>query len=226
MKIMKKIVIVAQFLLVAGIGLVFNGCSENDKPLSQMTRGRSVELDADTIQVFEGLTITFQMLNADSLPVTNFKEGENITFRLVVTNSRKENVTLPNTQVMLGENVFHIYTSQGEDIGLPWDSRVCFGLANLVTSPGQSYQFLCPAFGELEDPDKFNSASYYPKANPWGTWCVFFKTAYVRKPLSRGNYYTEFEINLNDEDPSPKDGIKNVSKGYKGVMCRKNFKIE
>lgn len=223
---MKKIVIVAQFLLVAGIGLVFNGCSENDKPLSQMTRGRSVELDADTIQVFEGLTITFQMLNADSLPVTNFKEGENITFRLVVTNSRKENVTLPNTQVMLGENVFHIYTSQGEDIGLPWDSRVCFGLANLVTSPGQSYQFLCPAFGELEDPDKFNSASYYPKANPWGTWCVFFKTAYVRKPLSRGNYYTEFEINLNDEDPSPKDGIKNVSKGYKGVMCRKNFKIE
>jgi hypothetical protein len=226
MEIMKKIVIVAQFLLVIGIGLVFNACDENDRPLRQMARGRSVELDADTVQVFEGLTVTFQMLNADSLPVTNFKEGENITFRLVVTNSRKENVTLPNTRVMLGENVFHIYTSQGEDMGLPWDSRVCFGLANLVTSPGQSYQFLCSAFGGLEDPDKFNSASYYPGADPWGTWCVFFKTEYVRKPLSRGNYYTEFEINLNDEDPNPEDGIKNVSKGYKGVMCRKDFKIE
>ena len=125
---MKKIVIVAQFLLVIGIGLVFNACDENDRPLRQMARGRSVELDADTVQVFEGLTVTFQMLNADSLPVTNFKEGENITFRLVVTNSRKENVTLPNTRVMLGENVFHIYTSQGEDMGLPWDSRVCFDL--------------------------------------------------------------------------------------------------
>lgn len=223
---MKKIIIVAQILLVAGMGLMFSGCSENDRSLKRMTPKESAVLDADTVQVFEGLTVTFQMLNADSLPVTTFKEGENITFRLVVTNSRKENVTLPNTRVMLGENVFHIYTSQGEDMGLPWDSRVCFGLANLATSPGQSYQFLCSAFGGLEDPDKFNSASYYPGADPWGTWCVFFKTEYVRKPLSRGNYYTEFEINLNDEDPSPKDGIKNVSKGYKGVMCRKDFKIE
>lgn len=223
---MRKVFYIAQFLLVIGIGLALNACNENDVPLKQMAHRGSVELDADTVQVFEGLTVTFQMLNADSLPVTNFKEGENIIFRLVVTNSRKENVTLPNTQVMLGENVFHIYTSQGEDMGLPWDSRVCFGLANLVTSPGQSYQFLCPAFGELEDPDKFNSASYYPGADPWGSWCVFFKTEYVRKPLSRGNYYTEFDINLNDEDLNPKDSIKNVSKGYKGVMCRKNFKIE
>jgi len=223
---MRKVLYVVPFLLIIGIGLAFNACDENDKPLRQMAREGSVELDADTVQVFEGLTVTFQMLNAESLPVTTFEEGENITFRLVVTNSRKENVTLPNTHVMLGENVFHIYTSQGEDIGLPWDSRVCFGLANLVTLPGQSYQFLCPAFGELEDPDKFNSASYYPGADPWGSWCVFFKTEYVRKPLPRGNYYTEFEINLNDEDSSPKDSIKNVSKGYKGVMCRKDFRIE
>ena len=41
----------------------------------------------------------------------------------------------------------------------------------------------------------------------------------TRKPLPKGSYYTQFEINLNN-------GVENPSKGYKGVMCRKEFRIE
>lgn len=216
----RKLVMLILSLLVAGAGLVFTACSsDNDEPKPDVPQEPSVKLDADTIQVFEGLTVKFQMLNADSLPVTTFKEGENITFMLVVTNSREEMVAIPNIIDMLGTNTFNIYTAQGEDLGRPWDARIGLGLANLETQPGQYYQITCPAFGEVENPLMFDSASYNPWADPWGTWCIFFKTEYARKPLPKGSYYTQFEINLNN-------GVENPSKGYKGVMCRKEFRIE
>ena len=214
----RKLVMMILSLLVAGTGLVFTACSSDDSK-QNVPPEPSVKLDPDTIQVFEGLTVKFQMLNADSLPVTTFKEGENITFMLVVTTSREEMVTIPNIIDMLGTNTFNIYTAQGEDLGRPWDARIGLGLANLETQPGQYYQITCPAFGEVENPLMFDSASYNPWADPWGTWCIFFKTEYARKALPKGSYYTQFEINLNN-------GGENPSLGYKGVMCRKEFRIE
>ena len=200
-------------LLVAGTGLVFTACSSDDSK-QNVPPEPSVKLDPDTIQVFEGLTVKVQMLNADSLPVTTFKEGENITFKLVVTNDRDTKVALPNTVVILGNDAFHIYTSQGADIGLPWDARYTYGLANQSYEPGQSRTVLCDAFGEMVDVSAIN-----PPTSVTDTWCIFFKTEYARKALPKGSYYTQFEINLNN-------GGENPSLGYKGVMCRKEFRIE
>ena len=213
---MNELKMICLSLLVTGI--VLTACSENDKPLTRvMPQGEDVVLDADTLQVFEGITVKFQMLNADTLPVTTFKEGEDITFRLVVTNSRDEEVAIPASLALIGGDAFHIYTAQGEDIGRPWDSRIPFGLGTLIPRPGQSYQFLCPAFGEKEEePD---ITHYFPGADPWGSWVLFYKSDYARNPLPKGSYYTEFEINLNN-------GSENPSLGYKGVLCRKDFRIE
>jgi len=124
----RKLVMMILSLLVAGTGLVFTACSsDNDEPKPDVPQEPSVKLDPDTIQVFEGLTVKFQMLNADSLPVTTFKEGENITFMLVVTNSREEMAAIPSIIDMLGTNTFNIYTAQGEDLGRPWDARIGVG---------------------------------------------------------------------------------------------------
>lgn len=209
----RKLVMMILSLLVAGTGLVFTACSSDDSK-QNVPPEPSVKLDPDTIQVFEGLTVKFQMLNADSLPVTTFKEGENITFKLVVTNDRDTKVALPNTVVILGNDAFHIYTSQGADIGLPWDARYTYGLANQSYEPGQSRTVLCDAFGEMVDVSAIN-----PPTSVTDTWCIFFKTEYARKALPKGSYYTQFEINLNN-------GGENPSLGYKGVMCRKEFRIE
>ena len=84
---MKKISFMVMSLLLAG--MAFTACSSDD----DMQVKENVVLDADTLQVFDGFDVKFQMLDAQGRPVTKFKEGENFTFKLAVINKQKE--TLP-----------------------------------------------------------------------------------------------------------------------------------
>lgn len=207
-------------LLLAGMGMACIACSGDDTPVETTKPKETVKLDADTIQVFEGFTIKFQMLNASGLPVTTFKEGEDITFKLVITNSRDDRAAIPGVvgseYPLIGNNTFNIYSVQGEDLGHPWDWRYGRGLGNLILKPGQSIPFLCSAFGQDEyDPRRDNPEKYLLG----DSWCAFIKTDYPRTPLPKGQYYTKFEINLNSGGFDP-------SSGYKGVECRKDFRIE
>jgi len=87
---MKKLNLMFMSLLMAGMGIAFTACSsDNNDP-----KPEELVLDADTLQVFDGFDVKFQMLNAQGRPVTKFKEGENITFKLAVTNKQKETFEL------------------------------------------------------------------------------------------------------------------------------------
>ena len=108
---MKKISFMVMSLLLAG--MAFTACSSDD----DMQVKENVVLDADTLQVFDGFDVKFQMLDAQGRPVTKFKEGENITFKLAVTNKQKETFDLPST--FIGMDAFHIFSTSGNDLGLP-----------------------------------------------------------------------------------------------------------
>ena len=200
---------------MAGAGLVVTACSNEDEDsVIQATReggdasrtetivsaADSVVLDADTLKVFEDYEAKFQLLNADNLPVTTFKEGENFTFALTVINSGNELFELPlDVQNM---EFFPIYADDGTYQGLPWDYITQFGIGVAYLNPKESISFTCKAFGERDDDTDFSSS--HPQI-------AFLKTI-DKSPLPKGKYYTEFELKLNNED--------------EGVICKKAFSIE
>ena len=117
---MKKLNLMFMSLLMAGMGMAFTACSsDNNDP-----KPEEVVLDADTLQVFDGFDVKFQMLDAQGRPVTKFKEGENFTFKVVVTNKQKETFELPST--FIGDDIFHIFSANGADLGKPWDAVAYF----------------------------------------------------------------------------------------------------
>ena len=195
---MKKISFMVMSLLLAG--MAFTACSSDD----DMQVKENVVLDADTLQVFDGFDVKFQMLDAQGRPVTKFKEGENITFKLAVTNKQKETFDLPST--FIGMDAFHIFSTSGNDLGLPWDAVVQKGISAYFLHQSESATVSCQAFGKKDEEIPFESKLDFARYKD-------------RNPLPKGSYYTQFELNLNAQGKTP-------SEGAKGIVCRKAFTIE
>ena len=50
----------------------------------------------------------------------DFKEGDNIIFRLEIKNDTDEDAILPPFSEVLGPDVFSVYSQEGEKIRIPW----------------------------------------------------------------------------------------------------------
>ena len=197
--------------LMAAIGLVFTACSSDDEKTTPVPDEPTVELDADTIKVYDNIGVKFQLLNSRNQAVTSFKQGENIIFKLVITNDRKNAVNYPTLMNIIGKDLFRIYSSAGEDLGVPWDYAHGSGVGNTILEPGDSLYFPCPAFGPAIDIEKWKGDNSDKSLD--------FAKESSREYLPSGTYYTKFSINLYE------DSI-NANRGEKYVECRKEFKIE
>ena len=195
---MKKISFMVMSLLLAG--MAFTACSSDD----DMQVKENVVLDADTLQVFDGFDVKFQMLDAQGHPVTKFKEGENITFKLAVTNKQKETFELITD--FIGMDAFHIFSTSGNDLGLPWDAVVAKGFPVFRLHQSESAIVSYQAFGKKDEEIPFESKLDFARYKD-------------RNPLPKGSYYTQFELNLNAQGKTP-------SEGSKGIVCKKSFTIE
>ena len=195
---MKKLNLMVMSLLMAG--MAFTACSNDD----DMQVKENVVLDADTLQVFDGFDVKFQMLDAQGRPVTKFKEGENFTFRLAVINKQKETFELLTD--FIGMDAFHVFSASGDNYGLPWDAVVQMGMAVYFLHQSESATVSCRAFGKNGD------------ERPILTRLSLVKDK-DRNPLPKGSYYTQFELNLNAQGKTPGEGSK-------GIVCRKAFTIE
>jgi hypothetical protein len=196
---MKKLNLMFMSLLLAGMGMAFTACSSDND-----AKPEEVVLDADTLQVFDGFDVKFQMLDAQGRPVTKFKEGENITFKLAVTNKQKETFDLPST--FIGMDAFHIFSTSGNDLGLPWDAVVTKGFPVFRLHQSESAIVSYQAFGKKDEEIPFESKLDFARNKD-------------RNPLPKGSYYTQFELNLNAQGKTP-------SEGSKGIVCKKSFTIE
>lgn len=197
---MKKLNLMFMSLLMAGMGMAFTACSsDNNDP-----KPEEVVLDADTLQVFDGFDVKFQMLDAQGRPVTKFKEGENFTFKLAVINKQKETFELSTE--FIGMDAFRVFSAAGDNLGLPWDAVVQKGISAYFLHQSESATVSCQAFGKSDEEIPFESKLDFARYKD-------------RNPLPKGSYYTQFELNLNAQGKTP-------SEGSKGIVCKKSFTIE
>ena len=195
---MKKLNLMVMSLLMAG--MAFTACSNDD----DMQVRENVVLDADTVQVFDNFDVKFQMLDAQGRPVTKFKEGEDITFKLAVINKQKETFELSTE--FIGMDAFRVFSAAGDNLGLPWDAVVQKGISAYFLHQSESATVLCLAFGKKDEEIPLRSKLDFAKYKD-------------RNPLPKGSYYTQFELKLNAQGKTPGEGAK-------GIVCRKAFTIE
>ena len=199
--------------LIAAIGLLVTACNnseDNSEPFPAPVI-HEVELDADSVHVYDSISVKFQLLNKDNLPVVTFKEGEDIFYKLVIYNGRKGYANFASINTIVGEDLFRTYSSEGKDLGLPWDVGIGNGLGTNSIASGDSICILCPAFGPAVNLETW-------VADRTKSFIAFAKEE-TRQPFSKGSYYTKFDININED-------LNNANKGEKKVECRKNFIIE
>lgn len=126
-----------------------------------------------------------------------FNEGENIIFRLDIINDGKDDVVLLSPVEILGNDIFHVYSSKGEDLGRPYDILIIPEIAHTFI-PSQSRVSFRGAW--VNDPESEL------------TWTPNFLQYEIDKlrPLPKGDYYSEFTIKLDNN---------------RNVTCKKTFKI-
>ena len=101
----------------------------------------------------------------------------------------------------IGNDVFHVYSSKGEDFGTPYDMLI-IPEVGLTTIPSNSrISILCPWVNDS------NSGILW---NPRYLNYVNYEIDKLR-PLTKGDYNSQFTIRLNDN---------------RFVTCKRTFKIE
>ena len=185
-----KLIYLISVLLLMFVSL--NSCSSDD----EISEGND-----EISEAIDTLTLTAHLGFQDESGVEKyvFKEGENIVFRLDVINNSEEDVIIHgNMAYILLHDAFHVYSSQGEDFGKPYDvyETTDIGITMILSKGKETY--LCQW---LNDP---NSELLW---KPYYIHYIIDK----RRPLPKGDYYSQFTIRLGDNQ-------------Y--FTCKRSFKIE
>ena len=183
---MKKILVLMMNMLLA-IGL-FSACNKSDEVTD-------VKIDESS-----GYMVKFQLQNEDGIECYEFKEGNNIIFRLEIKNDTDEDAILPPFSEVLGLDVFSVYSQKGVKIGTPWDVIMTSFRESDVIRAHSSAVFVCPWF---DIPALyFNGKEHY--------YSEFFYKKDDKSPLPKGEYYSKFDIRLNN----------------KTITCNRKFEIK
>ena len=214
----KKLVFVMIALLSLMAGTVLTACSssDNDGEIPDIPTDPTDSIVPEETP-FVGVTymedsvkIQLQLLNSDSVATDTFKEGEDIIFKLTVTSTGSEWVAMTPLH-QIGDNIFNIYSSDGTDMGKPWDERLTKSI-NTILTPGLVIELVCSLLEEpdeemkeicswLEDPaghvkeiEGYDWEEYIQKT--MGKRLVGFLKKESRSPLPKGNYYTQFDVSV------------------------------
>ena len=108
---------------------------------------------------------------------------------------------LPDPGTLLGNDIFHVYSSKGDDFGKPFDRLLVEGVNITIVGANNYREYLCPWVN--------NSDSELA----WNPGFLNYQIDKLR-PLPKGDYYSEFTLRLDRFDNNVK------------VTCKKSFKIE
>ena len=175
----------SSFVLLVGVMLLsLMGCSNKE---SELTGALDVE---------------FSLMNEKGEKTNEFSEGENIIFRMEIKNSSDDDVVLAHTNIadILGHNAFRVYTIDGKDMGTPWDDLIDDYLGAFVLSAHQTRVAECP----------WMNTSGLTDTNNENTYSGLFIKNRANTKLSTGEYYSEFNIKLGNED----------------IVCKQAFNIK
>ena len=104
----KKLLLMMSVLLAIGL---FNACNKSDDVTD--INNHSEKEEAGTITKNSGDMVKFQLQNEDGMECYDFKEGDNIIFRLEIKNDTDEDAILPPFSEVLGLDVFCVYSQEG-----------------------------------------------------------------------------------------------------------------
>ena len=199
---MKKKVLIMMSMLLSLV--MFSACSSDDE-MGDVSEGQSPtgnsETDNDNSNngTSDDLVI-FQLQDEYGIECYNFNEGDNIIFRLEIKNDADEDAIVRPFSEIIGFDAFRVYSIDGENKGTPWDQ--IFGNyrgRDIIPAHG-SVIFLCPWFDipalYCNGHEHYYSNMYYKKEQ--------------KLPLPKGEYYSKFDIKLND----------------KTINCYRSFKIK
>lgn len=172
-------------VFLIGIVVLAASCSsdDNDDPQPQP---EVLDLDTEPAKDYDGLSVQLQLLNSDSVALKTFKEGEDIIFKLTITNNRTKVASIPALE-LLAEDIFHIYSADGKDLGKPWDDYITGGAGILPVYMERPQIIDCRLDGNVEpfNLDEFNEAM-------WQT--VHLRKRNLYEKLPKGSYYTKFDM--------------------------------
>jgi len=130
----------------------------------------------------DGIDFEFCLLNEEGLPATRFREGENFSFYLAMTNHRNDKLEITGfvgQVIHEGEGFGRVISREQDTIGYPYINR---GLCALTID-------LHPFYGENSKYEMI-----LPWTDPREDWfdflCVFKGSN--QPALPKGKYYTEF----------------------------------
>ena len=162
----KKLVLMMSVLLALGL---LSACSKSDDVTD--INNHSEKDGTGTIEKSSDLMVDFRLQNEDGMECYDFKEGDNIIFRLEIKNDTDEDAILPPFSEVLGLDVFTVFSQEGVRIGTPWDV--------IMTN-----------FRECE-------ALYYNGTHHY--YSEYFYKKDDKSPLPQGEYFSEFDIKLNEK---------------------------
>lgn len=191
----KKLVLMMSVLLALGL---LSACSKSDDVTD--INNHSEKDGTGTIEKSSDLMVDFRLQNEDGMECYDFKEGDNIIFRLEIKNDTDEDAILPPFSEVLGLDVFTVFSQEGVRIGTPWDVIMTSFRECEVIRAQSSVVFVCPWFDiptlYYNGTDHYYSEYFYKKDD--------------KSPLPKGEYFSEFEIRLNE----------------KTITCSRKFEIE
>lgn len=194
---MKKVISIMMFLLLT-IGLA--GCSKEGEPekvLIDKTEGVSPTTGDSNDNAI--ISVNFQLQDESGAEKYNFNEGKNIIFRLDIINNGEEDIIIHNDiGYIIGNDVFHVYSSKGEDFGTPYDVLIIPEVGLTIIPSKSRVSFLCPWV---------NDSNSGISRNPRYLDYEIDKS----RPLPKGDYYSQFTIRVDDN---------------RFVTCKRAFKIE
>lgn len=193
---MKKILVLMMSVLLA-FGLL-SACSKSDDVTD--INNHSEKDGTGTIEKSSDLMVDFRLQNEDGMECYDFKEGDNIIFRLEIKNDTDEDAILPPFSEVLGLDVFSVYSREGEKIGTPWDVIMTSFCECEIIGAHNSAVFVCPWFDI--------PALYYNGTEHY--YSEYFYKKDDKSPLPKGEYFSEFVIRLNE----------------KTITCNRKFEIK
>ena len=181
---MKKIIgLIMSMLLAFGL---FSACGNSDDIPD--TNDHSEKEETGTIEKSSGQMVDFQLQNEDGIECYEFKEGDNIIFRLEIKNDTDKDAILPPFSEVLGLDIFSVYSLGGREFGTPWDVIITSFCDCEIIGAHSSVVFVCPWF---DIPTLFfdGTEHYYSE---------YFYKKDDKSPLPKGEYFSEFVIRLNE----------------------------
>lgn len=183
--------------VLLALGLL-SACSKSDDVTD--INNHSEKDGTGTIEKSSDLMVDFRLQNEDGMECYDFKEGDNIIFRLEIKNDTDEDAILPPFSEVLGLDVFTVFSQEGVKIGTPWDVIMTIFRECEIIGAHNSVVFVCPWFDI--------PALYYN--GPHHYYSEYFYKKDDKSPLPKGEYFSEFEIRLNE----------------KTITCSRKFEIK